>query len=231
MKIELKKIEYNARLSEETNAFSADLYIDGKKAGIASNRGHGGPTEYQGTSKEGDELIRKAEEYCKALPPHKYRSGDKEYSFDMDLELFIDNLLDTYLEQKELQKFRNKMEKSMEFSIVIGIPDKSFGTLSFKSPIDMILVHPRGPEILKDTIAGKVIPQLTEGKIVLNTNIPERILKEAGLKETQYVPPAGTAAEKDHTKEKRQGHLDIMAIHPQRMTNPLSSIKAAQYEQ
>lgn len=202
MKIELKKIEYSARLSEETNAFSADLYIDGKKAGVASNRGHGGPTDYDGINKEGDDLIRQAEEYCKALPPYKFTSGDEEYSLDMTLELFINNLLEAHLEQKELQKFRNKIDRAMEFSIVIGIPDQSFGTLSFKSPIDKILLLPKGPEILKETIANKVLPQLTGEKMVLNTNIPERILQEAGLKETQYVPQQ---SQQQKTTQKKKG--------------------------
>ena len=44
MEITSKNISHNERLSEETNCFSATIYIDGKKAGEASNHGHGGPT-------------------------------------------------------------------------------------------------------------------------------------------------------------------------------------------
>ena len=44
MKIELKRFSYNARLSEETNAFAADIWVDGKNVGFAKNDGHGGNT-------------------------------------------------------------------------------------------------------------------------------------------------------------------------------------------
>ncbi len=41
MKFELRKIEYSARLSEETHCYSAQLWIDGKHAFDVSNHGHG----------------------------------------------------------------------------------------------------------------------------------------------------------------------------------------------
>lgn len=44
MKIELKKLAIYPRLSEETTAFNADVWIDGKKVAVAKNDGHGGMT-------------------------------------------------------------------------------------------------------------------------------------------------------------------------------------------
>jgi hypothetical protein len=44
-KVELKKFTANARLSEETLAFHAEIYVDGKRAGEVSNHGTGGPEE------------------------------------------------------------------------------------------------------------------------------------------------------------------------------------------
>jgi len=42
-------------LSEETNAFSATIYLDGKRAGRASNTGQGGPNRYDFTNRrDGD---------------------------------------------------------------------------------------------------------------------------------------------------------------------------------
>ena len=46
VKIELKKISVNARMSEETHCFSADLYVDGVRWGEISNRGHGGSDDF-----------------------------------------------------------------------------------------------------------------------------------------------------------------------------------------
>lgn len=45
-KITLKSLQVANHLSEETVAFSADLYVDGKKAFHVSNRGNGGPNSY-----------------------------------------------------------------------------------------------------------------------------------------------------------------------------------------
>lgn len=47
MKIELKKIHFSEQLSEETHAFTANIYINGTHAGYAKNNGRGGATYYQ----------------------------------------------------------------------------------------------------------------------------------------------------------------------------------------
>ena len=49
MELTLKSIKINSQLSEETTCFSATIYIDGKKAGLASNRGQGGPNDIDWT--------------------------------------------------------------------------------------------------------------------------------------------------------------------------------------
>jgi len=189
MKITLKNIRYNERLSEETHSFSADLYIDDVKAGEASNYGHGGPTDYQAKDEVGKKLIEQAEEYCKGLPPNKFTVEGKEYSLPVSLESFIDSLVDDYLNQRELQKFRKKIDKDSERGIVFGIPDKSYQLLGLKYPVDVMLANPAAHQALVKILAERIAPELTEGKIILNTNIPEKVLKEAGLKEDQYVKP------------------------------------------
>ena len=57
MKIELKGIHYSKQLSRETVAFSANLYVNGYKAGTASNQGHGGNTNYWGVSENPDSKV------------------------------------------------------------------------------------------------------------------------------------------------------------------------------
>jgi hypothetical protein len=187
MKIELKGIHYSAQLSEETAAFSASLYINGYKAGTASNQGHGGNTNYTPISEKGKTLIKEAETYCRSLPPKRYNIGGKEHLLDMDLELYIDNLLNDYLKNKDLQQFRKKIEKYAADHIVIGIPDQSFRTLRLKFPVDFLLVHPQGESALTSIIRAKIIPNLTENEKVLNNNIPEKVLKKAGLSPDQYI--------------------------------------------
>ncbi len=43
-RLSLKRFVHNARMSQETNAFVADVWCDGKRVGSASNAGHGGET-------------------------------------------------------------------------------------------------------------------------------------------------------------------------------------------
>ena len=47
MDIQLKSIKFSEHLSEETNAFTANLYVDGKKIGYCRNDGRGGNTLVQ----------------------------------------------------------------------------------------------------------------------------------------------------------------------------------------
>jgi len=206
MKIQLKNIQHSEALSEETNAFSASLYINDFKAGTASNRGHGGPTDYHALNVRGGQLIREAEEYCKTLPPEKFTVEGKEYTLDSNLEGYIDNLLQKHLQQKDLQKFRAKLDKAIQQTIVFGIPDQSFSKLRLKFPVDMILAHPNGKNILTDILIRRVKPELKEGEVILNTNIPESILKNAGFKPEQYVTPSETKpVKKTNQKKKGQG--------------------------
>jgi len=46
MKVELKSVKVNQRMSEETLCFSATIYVDGKKVGEVLNRGCGGCNDY-----------------------------------------------------------------------------------------------------------------------------------------------------------------------------------------
>lgn len=196
MKIELKGIHYSAQLSEETSAFSANLYINGYKVATTSNRGHGGSTDYVPINEKGRQLIKEAEAYCKSLPREKYTLGVEEHELNMNLELYIDNLLTDYLKKKDLQQFRKKLEKYTTNQIVIGIPDQSFRTLRLKFPIDPLLTHPQDESVLTDIMKEKIIPYLKENEKILNPNIPEKVLKNAGLSADQYVLP-NTEIQKD----------------------------------
>ncbi|EZP69784.1 hypothetical protein BV96_03832 [Sphingomonas paucimobilis] len=47
MRIELRKLKIVKALSEETPCYTAEIWIDGAIAFLASNRGHGGADEYR----------------------------------------------------------------------------------------------------------------------------------------------------------------------------------------
>lgn len=204
MKIELKRIEYNPILSEESNAFSADLMIDGIKAGIASNSGNGAPTNYYALDEDGKKLIGQAEAFSKKLPVEIRNALGIKPGTEVTLDSLIDHYVHLEISQKDAEKIRNKVNRAMAGEIVFGVPDKSFRTLSFKVPIDMLLVHPNGHNIMKNIITKRVLPYMAEYEKILNTNIPEHILKDCGLKESQFLMPEARIAKEKKT-EKKQG--------------------------
>lgn len=95
MKIELKNTIYNVALSEETIMFKADIYVDGVRTAHVRNYGTGGCNcihEYTGMR----ERLEAAEQFCLALPPVDYMG----YSIDMNLDLYVDELLHKYIHNK-----------------------------------------------------------------------------------------------------------------------------------
>lgn len=96
MNIELRSIQIHERMSEETTAFNATLYIENYKVGYASNRGTGGPTDYRLENyhdQKSKELLQQAEDYCSRLAPIDLGEVGK---LPMDLENFIDQLVDQH---------------------------------------------------------------------------------------------------------------------------------------
>jgi hypothetical protein len=186
MEIELKNIQYREKQSEESYAFSANLYIEGQLVGTASNRGRGGPTAYLSIDENGRKLISDAEIYIATLPSDKL-SGNVYFSMAHNLDSYIDHRVAEYLLEKEQKEFRKKIEGYMKKGIVVGIPDKTFGMWKFTDPLEKILSHPDGHEVLIRALIKNIIPTLSDGELILNTNIPESIFRAVGLKENQYV--------------------------------------------
>ncbi len=206
MNIELKNIKYYESFSEETLAFNANLYIEGKRAGIAKNDGRGGATYYMGDNKGGQELIRQAESYTKTLPDKHYPKDEymKAFSIPMNLEHYIDDLLNDYLRKKDIEKIQKKVAKDMEKGIVFGKPnDNAWIVQTFSVPLKDVLTHPKGAEIISNSIAKSIFKELKDGVKILNTNIPESILKRAGLFVSQYVDPSIQEVDKQKTKPAR----------------------------
>ncbi|ANF50338.1 hypothetical protein A0O34_07325 [Chryseobacterium glaciei] len=187
MKVEIKNIEYSELLSEETNAFAATLYIEGKKVGITSNAGHGGPTGYRADDEKGKKLIEQAEAWCKTLPPDKFSSEGINYSFEMNLESHIDKLLDMWLHERDLKRFQTRIKREMERGVVVGIPNESYSLWRFKMPLANYLKNASGLQVIKRALVNEIVPTLREGRIILNTNIPQKLLEECGLKKNQYA--------------------------------------------
>ena len=140
------------------------IYINGVHAGYTKNEGHGGSTYYQAKDEKGKELIRQAEEYCKTLPPIEYPADKymEAFSIDMNLEHYIDDLLNKYIEKKETAKFNTKLNKTMSQGIVYGVPNQSFGAITYTIPLVNVLAHPKGPQTVLQTIKDKIRPKLKD---------------------------------------------------------------------
>jgi hypothetical protein len=111
MKIELRRLSHNARLSQETNAFAVDIYIDGKKAGDAANSGHGGNTNIHIYDPN---LRKQIEAYANTLPPIK----GADYELKMNLELLIDTMVeDALIKKSELAQYKRWCKKALMFRI------------------------------------------------------------------------------------------------------------------
>ncbi len=65
MKMNLKNLKTAEHLSHETLAFSAVLYVDGKKTAFVENEGWGGSNGYHHIDPEARDRLKEAEEYAK----------------------------------------------------------------------------------------------------------------------------------------------------------------------
>jgi hypothetical protein len=119
MKIELKKLKVFEEMSEETTAFVADLWINGKKVAYCKNDGHGGCTFYNAYPEQ-RELLAEAEAYCQSLPPHVTEFMGKEMSIEQNLEFVIDCLVS----EKENEKFIKARDKACIKNFVYGIKNQ-----------------------------------------------------------------------------------------------------------
>ena len=99
MKIELKRFTTNARLSQETTAFAADVWVDGRKVGHAENDGHGGMTMVHLDKSVRDQV----EAHGKTLVPDEYKS------FTGGAEWIVDQLVEAELQKKADKSFAKKI--------------------------------------------------------------------------------------------------------------------------
>lgn len=167
MKIELKNFKYSEWNSEETNCFRSDLFLNGKKVGVCFNEGHGGPTGYHGIEHHWSQTIKDMEEYCKTLPPIVYtkEKDGHDFTIDMTLEHFIDELVMEQLDKKS----QKKKEKDMSKGVVFTKSKYGYQIVTWKNhTIDSLLKTQLG----RITLEKKVKELQEQGYTIENTNLP-----------------------------------------------------------
>jgi hypothetical protein len=100
--VELKKVKIARFMSEETTAFTAELWVDGKQIGVVKNEGRGGnnqldPHEW---TPEGHAKVREFEEWCETQPPSVFEG----YSLSMNSDFFLGLLIEDYEETAMLKR-------------------------------------------------------------------------------------------------------------------------------
>lgn len=108
MKIELKSVKVYEKLSEETTCFTANIYLDGKKIGEAENRGIGGNTMYVIQDRH---LLEKFETYANSLPPMTFIVEGEPFSYKMNGEHLIDNLVWDFIKKRDEKNMQAKIAR------------------------------------------------------------------------------------------------------------------------
>jgi hypothetical protein len=168
MKFELKNIKFYESMSEETNCFQADLFINGKKIAYVKNTGQGGPTDYGVHDFKLQSVLREAEQFCLSLPKEKIEGMMSDFEFQPTLESRIDDLFEAWLKVKADKKF----EKQMEKGILYGKNKMySYHIVCWNVPIKAMLMTDKGREVLRK----KILDIKQGGDEVFNTNIPQEL--------------------------------------------------------
>lgn len=103
MNVELKKIKHSKSLSHETQAYSAEIWVDGKLAGSVENSGQGGPDNVRPYA-----LYDSLGKHVKTLPP--IRAYGTEFAATIDT--FLGSLLHDFLTEKD---FRGILKRKTVF--------------------------------------------------------------------------------------------------------------------
>jgi hypothetical protein len=188
MKIGLRNIDHRPIQSLESYDYRGDIYINGIKAGKAVNNGYGYETNCYPTSDEGKSLMSEAEAWCRKHPhicaEDKYEVNDE--SKRSALSGLIDRLLTNTLKARDNEIYQARLDREMRHYILIGNLSGYFTGFNMVRPIEQLLNTAKGRDKIINTLR-RSIPELNDVCKILNTNIPNSLMKAAGLKPGQYL--------------------------------------------
>ncbi len=109
--ITLKKIEWSARQSQETNSFVANLYVDGVLLGEVSNTGQGGSDFFRPAKAESRALYD-------ATVARLIAAGAEDTKYSCPLEDAYNEVLEAHLKNKlAVSDYRRHTKKNVLFVI------------------------------------------------------------------------------------------------------------------
>jgi hypothetical protein len=146
MKVELRKVKIARHLSEETTAFTADLWVDDKHIGYVKNSGHGGNNQvdhrYDGKGLNTRDEVRAFEEWCTKQPPHVSEYGELAMSDDLYISLL--------LEEWEENRFVKRLCKKETLFRLEGDPEKEYRSYkAVYTPLFAEKVRAKHPDLIE----------------------------------------------------------------------------------
>lgn len=145
MKIELKKLKIAKHLSEETLAYTADVYIDGKLAFHAKNDGQGGADVYY---RVGDVTVAEVDAWAKEnVPPYVGELG----TLEADMEMAIGNLIERMDAEKQLNRWlKSKVvlidDQDTTYTVACQPTQQNIDAVAAKNP-GLVIVNNCSPEL------------------------------------------------------------------------------------
>lgn len=120
MKIELRKIHYSETFSQETSAYTADVYADGKLLGHARNDGNGGcDMLYPAKGRTNSDIEAVNEAVKKERGVEKVDLGDGHYfNHQIDLESVCHELLEAHLKARDEKREINRFKRDLSSRVI-----------------------------------------------------------------------------------------------------------------
>ena len=175
MKIEVKNIKFYEKLSEETNCFTADVFINGTKVAYAKNDGQGGSTFYHPYDIKYRQLLEEAEAYAKTLPEKSTILLGATFTYKQTLESLIDDACTDKILEQSKKKFEAKKVRDMQYGILVSTStSEAYSILRFKgtkTPLSKL------SQASRENLLTSVKNQLKPGEKIINTNLEALGLK------------------------------------------------------
>ncbi len=154
MKIEVRNLKHSASLSDETYAYTATIYVDGKPAFHASNHGTGGPDMYHPIAPFTYADVKRVDEYLASTRPveHHERADGSTFEMKHCLEFEVGEQIDAILTKRRL-------DGMLKRKLVVLVDNKGKPALAtypakFKpTPENIAKLKARGEKVVNDDAA------------------------------------------------------------------------------
>ncbi len=145
----MKRYSSNERLSRETTAYTADVWVDGVLSFTASNHGTGGCDDYHPIYKNGksnhetyDAAMSKIKAYCACTAPVMIGTLGHKFEHAIDVEDLVQEAVSALEDAKFNKREIAKIKKKMATTVYVFDPEKnSVRELIFKVKSPLTEAH------------------------------------------------------------------------------------------